>query len=187
MKTHKIQISTRTKKYSIFIGSKLISKINKILLSEKLSFSKILIIIDKNIPSKFKSKLLKNLKSTVKKTYIFNASEKNKNEKNVNLIQNILFKNRFNRDDCVIAFGGGITGDVVGYCASNYKRGIKFINIPTTLLAQVDSSIGGKTGINNGYGKNLIGSFYQPDLVISDTIFLKSLSKRNIICGYKTI
>ena len=187
MKTHKIQISTRTKKYSMFIGSKLIPKINKILISQKLSFSKILIIIDKNIPSKFKSKLLKNLKSKVKKTYIFNASEKNKNQKNVNLIQNILFKNRFNRDDCVIAFGGGITGDVVGYCASSYKRGIKFINIPTTLLAQVDSSIGGKTGINNHYGKNLVGSFYQPDLVVSDIDVLKSLNSREVICGYAEI
>ena len=68
-----------------------------------------------------------------------------------------------------------------------YKRGIKFINIPTTLLAQVDSSIGGKTGVNNKYGKNLIGAFYQPDLVISDTFFLKSILKREIICGYGEI
>ena len=187
MKTQKIQISTRTKKYSIFIGSKLISKINNILLSQQLSFSKILIVIDKNIPSKFKSKLIKNLKSTIKKTYIFNANERNKNQRNVNLIQNILFKNRFNRDDCIIAFGGGITGDVVGYCASSYKRGIRFINIPTTLLAQVDSSICGKTGINNSYGKNLIGSFYQPDLVVSDIDVLKSLNSREVICGYAEI
>ena len=184
MKTHKIQISTKTKKYSIFIGSKLIAKINKILSSQQLSFSKILIVIDKNIPSKFKLKLIKNLKSGVKKTYIFNPNERNKNQKNVDLIQNILFKNRFNRDDCLIAFGGGITGDVVGYCASSYKRGIKFINIPTTLLSQVDSSIGGKTGINNSYGKNLVGSFYQPDLVVSDIDVLKSLNSREIICGY---
>ena len=184
MKTHKIQISTKTKKYSIFIGSKLIAKINKILSSQQLSFSKILIVIDKNIPSKFKSKLIKNLKSGVKKTYIFNANERNKNQRNVDLIQNILFKNRFNRDDCLIAFGGGITGDVVGYCASSYKRGIKFINIPTTLLSQVDSSIGGKTGINNSYGKNLVGSFYQPDLVVSDIDVLKSLNSREVICGY---
>ena len=184
MKTHKIQISTKTKKYSIFIGSKLIAKINKILSSQQLSFSKILIVIDKNIPSKFKLKLIKNLKSGVKKTYIFNANERNKNQRNVDLIQKILFKNRFNRDDCLIAFGGGITGDVVGYCASNYKRGIKFINIPTTLLAQVDSSIGGKTGINNSYGKNLVGSFYQPDLVVSDIDVLKSLNSREVVCGY---
>ena len=124
MKTHKIRISTKTKKYSIFIGSKLISKINNILSSQKLSFSKILIVIDKNIPIKFKTKLIKNLKSEVIKTHIFNANERNKNQTNVDLIQNILFKNRFNRDDCLIAFGGGITGDVVGYCASSYKRGI---------------------------------------------------------------
>jgi len=187
MKIQKIQINTRTKKYSIFIGSKLITKINNILLSQQLSFSKILIIIDKNIPSKFKLKLIKNLKSKVKKTYIFNANERNKNQRNVDLIQNILFKNRFNRDDCVIAFGGGITGDVAGYCASIYKRGIKFINIPTTLLAQVDSSIGGKTGINNSYGKNLLGSFYQPDLVVSDIDVLKSLNSREVICGYAEI
>ncbi len=187
MKTHKININTKTKKYSIFIGSKLINKINSILLSQKLSFSKILIVIDKNIPTKFKSNLIKNLKSNIKKKYIFKASEKNKNQKNVDLIHKILFKNRFNRDDCIIAFGGGITGDVVGYCASNYKRGIKFINIPTTLLSQVDSSIGGKTGINNSYGKNLIGSFYQPDLVISDIDVLKSLNSREIICGYAEI
>ena len=187
MKTHKLHISTKTKKYSIFIGPKLVSKINKILSSQKLSFSKILIVIDKNVPSNFKSKLIKNLKSKLKKTFVFKANEKNKNQKNVDLIQNILFKNRFNRDDCLIAFGGGITGDVVGYCASIYKRGIKFINIPTTLLSQVDSSIGGKTGINNSYGKNLIGSFYQPELVISDTDLLKSLNSREIICGYAEI
>ena len=166
MKIHKIDINTKTKKYSIFIGSKLISKISKILLSQKFLFSKILIVIDKNVPSKFRSRLIKSINSSVKKIYIFDAKEKNKNQKSVDFIQKILFKNRFNRDDCLIAFGGGITGDVVGYSASTYKRGIKFINIPTTLLSQVDSSIGGKTGINNSYGKNLVGSFYQPNLVI---------------------
>ena len=74
-----------------------------------------------------------------------------------------------------------------GYAASLFKRGLQFINIPTTLLAQVDSSIGGKTGINTKYGKNLIGSFYQPKLVISDINFLKTLPKREIICGYGEI
>ena len=74
-----------------------------------------------------------------------------------------------------------------GFAASIFKRGLKFVNIPTTLLSQVDSSIGGKTGINNKYGKNLIGTFYQPSLVISDTVFLKSLPKREIVCGYGEI
>ncbi len=98
-----------------------------------------------------------------------------------------MLRYNFKRNDVVISFGGGITGDVSGYAASIFKRGIKFVNIPTTLLAQVDSSIGGKTGINNNYGKNLIGSFYQPDCVISDIGLLKSLPKREIVCGYGEI
>ncbi len=187
MKSHKIKINTKSKKYSIFIGPKLINKLDKILISQKISLPKVMVVIDKNIPSKFKSILIRKLNSRFIKKYIFIANERNKNQKNVNLIQNILFKNRFNRDDGIVAFGGGITGDVVGYCASIYKRGIKFINIPTTLLSQVDSSIGGKTGINNSYGKNLLGSFYQPSLVVSDTDLLKSLNPREIICGYAEI
>ena len=87
----------------------------------------------------------------------------------------------------IIGIGGGIVGDIVGFVASIYKRGINFINIPTTLLAQVDSAIGGKTGVNSKHGKNLIGSFYQPKLVIIDTSFLKSLPKKEMICGYAEI
>jgi 3-dehydroquinate synthase len=87
----------------------------------------------------------------------------------------------------IIAVGGGITGDVVGFISSIFKRGINFINIPTTLLAQVDSAIGGKTGVNSEYGKNLIGSFYQPKLVVSDTSFINSLPKKEMICGYAEI
>ena len=87
----------------------------------------------------------------------------------------------------MISVGGGITGDISGFAASLFKRGLKFINIPTTLLSQVDSSIGGKTGVNTKYGKNLVGSFYQPNLVISDTEFLKTLPNREIVCGYGEI
>ena len=98
-----------------------------------------------------------------------------------------MLKLNFNRSDLVIAIGGGIIGDIVGFTSSIYKRGINFINLPTTLLAQVDSCIGGKTGVNSNFGKNLIGSFYNPKLVILDTEFLKSLPKREIICGYAEI
>ena len=139
----------------------------------------------------FQKNFFQILKNSLKKyktyIYIFNANEKNKNFSNVNKILEILLNKNFSRDDCIISIGGGITGDTSGFAASIFKRGLKFINIPTTLLSQVDSSIGGKTGINSKYGKNLIGSFYQPSLVISDIQFLKSLPRREIICGYGEI
>jgi 3-dehydroquinate synthase/shikimate kinase/3-dehydroquinate synthase len=83
--------------------------------------------------------------------------------------------------------GGGITGDLTGFVASIFKRGINFINIPTTLLSQVDAAVGGKTGVNSKFGKNLIGSFSQPKLILSDTSFLKSLPKKEMVCGYAEI
>ena len=98
-----------------------------------------------------------------------------------------MLNKNFNRSDLIIGVGGGITGDVAGFVASIFKRGINFINVPTTLLAQVDAAIGGKTGVNSSHGKNLIGSFYQPKLVLSDTSLLNSLSKKEMICGYAEI
>ena len=187
MKASNIEIKTKTKKYSIIVGTNIIKDIGKILNNKKIFFEKCLVVADKNIPKKFKTILFKNLKSKKKFIYELNPSEKNKNSINIDKIHNILFKNKFNRDDCLISFGGGIVGDVVGFASSTFKRGIKFINIPSTLLSQVDSSIGGKTGINNKYGKNLIGSFYQPELVISDIKILNSLPYREIICGYAEI
>tara|TARA_B100000902_G_C27231933_1_gene875313 strand:- start:420 stop:1370 length:951 start_codon:yes stop_codon:yes gene_type:complete len=133
------------------------------------------------------SKITKSLKKKKISKILFISSEKNKNSKIVNKILQILLNKNFSRLDCVITIGGGITGDVGGFAASLYKRGLKFINIPTTLLSQVDSSVGGKTGVNTKIGKNLIGSFYQPKMVISDTEFLRSLPKREIICGYGEI
>ena len=88
-----------------------------------------------------------------------------------------LFELRFDRSDVLIAFGGGVVGDITGFSASTFLRGIKYIQIPTTLLAQVDSSVGGKTGINHARGKNMIGAFHQPSKVLTDTKLLKSLSK----------
>ncbi len=187
MKKTELKINTKTKKYSVFVGSNILKSFSKICSKKKIFFGKSLIIIDKNIPNFFKKKLINNVRSKKKILYIFNANEKNKNLKSTRIIHRLLFKNKFNREDCIISFGGGITGDVTGFAASTFKRGIKFINIPTTLLAQVDSSIGGKTGVNNEYGKNQIGSFYQPDLVISDTSLLNSLPIREIICGYAEI
>ncbi len=187
MKQIKLNIKTETEKYPIIIGSNLTPGISKIFKENSINFEKCFLVVDKNIPKKFVSNILNSLKN--KKNYVlfFNASERNKNLNSINKILEILLKANFSRDDCLISVGGGITGDTAGFAASLFKRGLKYINIPTTLLAQVDSSIGGKTGVNSKYGKNLIGSFYQPTIVLSDTQFLKSLSKREIICGYGEI
>ena len=187
MNTNKISIKTSNKNYSIVIGRDLIGKIDKILKVNRLKFYKCLIVTDKNIPHKFKKLLYKNIKTNKLVKIVITASEKNKNYRTIEKIHKVLFENRFNREDCVISFGGGIIGDMVGFASSTFKRGMKFVNIPTTLLAQVDSSIGGKTGVNNKFGKNLIGSFYQPDLVVSDMNILASLPEREIICGYAEI
>ncbi len=186
MKQIKLIVKTNSQRYPIIIGSNLISKISKILKKNLVKFQKILIVIDNKVPKKFVNTIKKSLNNKCKLHFI-NANEKNKNQKTINDILNILLDKNFSRKDCLITLGGGITGDLGGFAASLFKRGMQFVNIPTTLLSQVDSSIGGKTGINSKFGKNLIGSFYQPKLVVSDTIFLKTLPKREIICGYGEI
>jgi 3-dehydroquinate synthase/shikimate kinase/3-dehydroquinate synthase len=183
----KLQVTTSNQKYPIFIGNNILDKLKKILKENLNNFNQCLVIIDKNVPKKLIDKVLNSLSKKKTTLYYFNSSEKNKNQKSINNILSILLSKNFNRNDCIISIGGGITGDVSGFAASIFKRGLKFINIPTTLLSQVDSSIGGKTGINSKYGKNLIGTFYQPSLVVTDIIFLKSLPKREIICGYGEI
>ncbi|RPG06835.1 MAG: 3-dehydroquinate synthase [Pelagibacteraceae bacterium TMED267] len=187
MKPIKIKITTTTQEYPIIIGSNLLSNFSKILKDNSVHFKQCLLIIDKNIPKKI---ILKIKKSLFKKNiyiHFLKANEINKNINSINKILDILLNKNFSRNDCLISVGGGITGDIGGFAASLFKRGMKFINIPTTLLSQVDSSIGGKTGVNTKYGKNLIGSFYQPNLVITDIEFLKTLPKREIICGYGEI
>tara|TARA_B100002051_G_C16739493_1_gene643325 strand:+ start:161 stop:1273 length:1113 start_codon:yes stop_codon:yes gene_type:complete len=188
MKKNKIKIKTVNSDYSVYVGSNLIKNFGDILKKEKILFNKFLLVIDNNVDKKNISLLKTPDRKQKKYIYNFMSSERNKNYKSVEKILKLLLKHNFSRNDCIIAMGGGITGDLVGFAASIYKRGIKFINIPTTLLAQVDASIGGKTGINEkSFGKNLIGTFFQPSLVLSDTIFLKTLSKKNLICGYAEI
>ena len=187
MKTIKLFVETKNERYPILIGRNLISKLSNLLKKNSITFKKCLFVIDKNIPKKSLIKMRDSFKNIDVHKFEFYANEKNKNQKNVNKILNILLNENFSRDDCVISVGGGITGDVSSFAASLFKRGLKFVNIPTTLLSQVDSSIGGKTGVNTKHGKNLIGSFYQPKIVISDVEFLKTLPFREIICGYGEI
>ena len=187
MKKNKIIVKTKSKIYPIYIGNKNIRKV-KYLIEKKLSgVNKICIISDKNIPLNIKKQLNKSLKKYGLIVYDLKVNEKIKSFKVANKITEALLKKNFNRSDCIIAFGGGIVGDLAAFIASITKRGIKFINIPTTLLSQVDSSIGGKTAVNTVHGKNLIGTFYQPDFVVTDVSTLDSLPYREMVCGYGEI
>lgn len=118
-----------------------------------------------------------------KRVIVIKDGEKYKNIKTYNYIINKLLKEKIERRDCIVALGGGVVGDLAGFCASSVLRGVKLIQIPTTLLAMCDSSIGGKTGFNSNYGKNLIGSFYLADKVIIDTDFLNTLNEYEYKCG----
>ena len=187
MRAQEIKFKNLAHNYSLFIGSNTLNLLSNNIKRLCPKTQKIALIIDKNVPLTFKKFLKKKLGNYSLLFLIINANEKTKSLKTVNFYLNKLLSKNFNRSDLVISIGGGIVGDIVGFTSSIYKRGINFINIPTTLLAQVDSAIGGKTGVNSKFGKNLIGSFYQPKLVLIDTSFLKSLPKKEMVCGYAEI
>ena len=128
-------------------------------------------------------------KITAKELYIITVpdGEEYKNQESIDTILESLFNHRFNRKSMLIAFGGGVIGDMTGYASSIYQRGIDFIQIPTTLLSQVDASVGGKTGMNNSYGKNLVGAFHQPRGVYIDPLFLTTLPSREFGAGVAEI
>ncbi|CAA6799641.1 MAG: 3-dehydroquinate synthase (EC [uncultured Sulfurovum sp.] len=134
---------------------------------------------------------LETLKSKINADELFVVTvedgEEFKNLATVETILNELFENKLDRKSLLIALGGGVIGDMTGFTASLYQRGIGFVQVPTTLLSQVDASVGGKTGVNNAYGKNLIGAFYQPEAVYIDTEFLKTLPKREFAAGIAEI
>jgi 3-dehydroquinate synthase len=187
MKKFKILIRAKNKNYPIIIGENILNKTGNLINAQIPSCKKIALIMDSKIPKKILVQVKNSIKNFDNLYIKLNTSEKIKNFKIVSELINKLLKKNFHRNDCLIALGGGVLGDIAGLTASLVKRGIKFVNIPTTLLSQVDSSIGGKTGVNSRYGKNLIGSFYQPEMVITDISTLNSLPKREVTCGYAEI
>src|SRR3989338_963377 len=137
------------------------------------------IITDSNVSKVYGKKLLKNFnnKDIHAHLIIFSAGEKNKTRKTKEKIENDMLRLNLGRDSCIIALGGGVVGDLAGFAAATYMRGIPYIQVPTTLLAMVDSSIGGKVGVDTIHAKNAIGAFYQPKKVIIDLDFLNTLQK----------
>ena len=172
----------QSERYKIVIGKKTLSK--KFILPLIKGHGKVMIISDDGIPRKITNQIsgICKEKTKVFKT-ILKQGEASKSIENFKKILNTLIEKKFDRSDLIIALGGGVVGDISGYVASSYLRGISFIQIPTTLLAQVDSSVGGKTAINIPAGKNLVGAFYNPKGVIIDTDTLNSLPEREFKSG----
>jgi len=144
---------------------------------------KIAVITDENIAKIYPNFFDKIFPDKEIFEYIVKVGESSKSPETALQILNFLAKNNFSRRDSVVAFGGGVVGDLTGFVASIYMRGINYFNVPTTLLAMVDAAVGGKTAINIDYGKNLCGTFYQPCGVFVNVDFLKTLPKNDILCG----
>ena len=174
----KIIVKLEDRSYPIYIGKNILS--DKSLLG-KINVNNFALVTNKKIKSLHLSKIKNN--SIKKNQIILSDGEKYKNQESISKIYSYLLKNKFSRDSCLVAFGGGVIGDMTGYASATYQRGINFIQIPTTLLSMVDSSVGGKTGINHPLGKNMIGAFHQPIAVIIDTEILRTLSKRQFNAG----
>jgi len=187
MKNSKLIVKTKSKTYPIYFGNNILSTTGMLIKKNIPNVKKICIISDNKLPKIILKKLIKSLKKYNLRIYKLSTSEKTKSLNVANKIIEQLLKDNFNKSDCIIALGGGILGDLSAFISNLTKRGLKFINIPTTLLAQVDASIGGKTGINTNQGKNLIGTYYQPDFVLSDVSIIKSLPQREMISGYGEI
>lgn len=149
--------------------------------------TKVMVVTNTTVAALHLASLLERIQAKELYHVILQDGEMYKNFESLESILNACFEHRLDRKSLLIAFGGGVIGDMTGFAASIYQRGIDFIQIPTTLLAQVDASVGGKTGINNSYGKNLIGSFWQPRAVYCESTFLKTLPKKEFSAGIAEI
>ena len=181
----KVDISSKGKDdYNIVIESDF-NKLSGLLSEIFVSCNKFMLVFDSNTEKYFKEILLKELKSVGKQffTFTFPAGE---NSKSLSTVQNLyeeLINNNFERKDVILAVGGGVVGDLAGFAAATYLRGIRFVQIPTTLLAMSDSSVGGKTGVDFMAYKNMVGAFHQPKLVYMNTSALASLQEREYLSG----
>ncbi len=186
--TETVHVSLGDRSYDILIGSGLIARAGEEI-AARLPGIRAAVVTDENLAKLHFPSLLDALEAAgINATpVIVAAGEKSKGFATLETVTNDILKARLERGDAIIALGGGVIGDLAGFVAGIVRRGMNFIQIPTSLLAQVDSSVGGKTGINTAYGKNLVGVFNQPQLVLADTDILDTLSKREFAAGYAEV
>lgn len=183
-----VRVDLADRSYDILIGPGLIASAAREIAS-RLKGRRMAVITDDNVGARYLAPLMDSLAETGIQavSLVLPAGEKTKSFEHLIPVCDTILGARIERNDAVIALGGGVIGDLTGFAAGIARRGSRFIQIPTSLLAQVDSSVGGKTGINSPHGKNLIGVFHQPDLVLADTDVLDTLSPREFRAGYAEV
>ena len=179
MRTVNVELGDRS--YPIYIGPELLA--GQDLLKPYIKGAQVCIVSNTQVAPLYLDKLRAQLGEFEVTTLTLPDGEAHKNLSTLNLIFDQLLKDKHNRTSTLIALGGGVVGDMTGFAAASYQRGINFIQVPTTLLSQVDSSVGGKTGVNHPLGKNMIGAFHQPQAVLIDTAVLNTLPESELSAG----
>ena len=183
MTTLTVELGDRS--YPIYIGEQLLGQAD--IIKKHIAGNSALIVTNETVAPLYLEQTRSMLSGLKNEVVILPDGEKYKNLEVLNQIYDGLLRNRFDRNTTVIALGGGVVGDMAGFAAASYQRGVHLIQIPTTLLSQVDSSVGGKTGVNHALGKNMIGAFYQPRAVIADTDTLDTLPDQELSAGIAEI
>lgn len=186
----KIIVELGDRSYPIYAGNDLLSKTK--LLAKHIRSKQVMVVSNTTIAPLYLEKLMDSLEGLVSEGLEVNSvilpdGEQYKTLDAVNEIITALLNKQYSRNCCLLALGGGVVGDITGFAAACYQRGVDFIQLPTTVLAQVDSSVGGKTGVNHAAGKNMIGAFHQPRAVIADTSVLETLNDREVSAGFAEV
>lgn len=176
-----LQVDLGERSYPIYVGADLLDRTD--LISKYIHSSQVMVVSNTTVGPLYLERVVRRFGDFKVETLVLPDGEQYKTLATAETLFDSLMEHRFSRDSTLIALGGGVIGDIAGFAAACFQRGIHFIQMPTTLLAQVDSSIGGKTGVNHPRGKNMIGAFYQPDCVIADTSTLKTLENRELSAG----
>ena len=180
-KTKILNVELADKSYPIYIGTDLLS--SNSVMTDHIQGKQVMIVTNTTIAPLYLEKLKAALEGFNVESVVLPDGEKFKTLETLNKVFDALLKAKFDRSSTLVALGGGVVGDITGFAAASYQRGVNFIQVPTTLLSQVDSSVGGKTGVNHELGKNMIGAFYQPKAVIIDVDTLDTLSDQEYSAG----
>lgn len=172
-----LSVDLKTQKYDVVVEAGALDDIDALLDLNR----KVLVVTDDGVPQEYAKKVSAASKESV--VAVLKSGEESKNFDNFKALLSLMLAHSFTRSDCVVAVGGGVVGDIAGFVAACYMRGVDFYNVPTTLLSQIDSSVGGKTAIDFEGVKNVVGAFYQPKKVVIDTNVLKTLDQRQLASG----